>query len=94
MNPQQQRPELAGSGTGLGAQATGLLGRILTVAVGALLVVAALVFSLLVLAIAAAGALLAAGYLWWSTRQLRWRMREHPPGGRVIEGEAVRDDLQ
>lgn len=74
------------------AQPPGLLGRLLTIAAGAVLMVAAFMFSLLVFAVALAGGLLVGGYLWWKTRELRKQMREPPPDGRVIEGEAIRDD--
>lgn len=74
------------------AQQPGLLGRLLTIAAGAVLMVAAFMFSLLVFAVALAGGLLVGGYLWWKTRELRRQMREQPPEGRVIEGEAIRDD--
>jgi len=69
----------------------GLPGRILTVAVGAVLLVLALMFSLLLFAVVTAGAVLVWFYLWWKTRGLRRQVREQPPGGRVFEGEAVRE---
>jgi O-antigen/teichoic acid export membrane protein len=69
-----------------------LLGRLLAFAVGAVLLVAALMFSVLVFAIAATVGSAVVGYLWWKTRELRRRMRENPPGGRIIEGEVIRDD--
>jgi hypothetical protein len=43
------------------------------------------------LAVLVAVGLLGVGYLWWKTRDLRRQMRERPPGGRVIEGEVIRD---
>ncbi|HWQ38516.1 MAG TPA: hypothetical protein VNM24_07870 [Burkholderiales bacterium] len=86
----EQRPRLSAGRAG--AAASGLLGRLATLAAGAVLLVAAVMFSVLVLAIAAAVALLISGYLWWKTRELRRRMRENPPGGRVIEGEVIRRD--
>ena len=30
-------------------------------------------------------------HLWWKTRALRRQMREHPPGGRVMDGEVISD---
>jgi hypothetical protein len=47
--------------------------------------------SLLIFAAVAAIALLVGGFLWWKTRALRRQMRERPPGGRVIDGEVMRD---
>ncbi len=84
---------------GSGVQSRGLLGRVLTFALGAVLLVAAFMASLLLFAILLTGGLLVGGYLWWKTRDLRRRMREQMhehiherrPGGRVLEGEAVRD---
>lgn len=71
---------------------TSLLGKVLALAAGAVLLVAAVMFSLLIFAVAAVLGVFAWGYLWWKTRELRRRMREKPPGGRVFEGEAVRED--
>jgi membrane protein implicated in regulation of membrane protease activity len=70
----------------------GLLGRLIAFAVGAALLIVAFMVSMVVFAIALAGALVIGGYLWWKTRELRRRMRERPPGGHVIEGEVIRDD--
>jgi len=75
----------------LGMAAQGLAGRILTVAAAGVLLVLALMFSLLLFAVIAAGATLVWAVLWWKTRGLRRRMREQPPGGRVFEGEVIRE---
>jgi Flp pilus assembly protein TadB len=83
-----ERRRLAGSAV----RVPGVLGRLLAFAVGAVLLIAAFMVSLVVFAIAVAAAVLVGGYLWWKTRELRRRMRERPPGGRVIEGEVMRDD--
>ncbi|MBX3676534.1 MAG: hypothetical protein KF853_05895 [Rhodocyclaceae bacterium] len=87
-----------------------LLGRILGIAAGAVLLVAALMFSVVVFAFALAAGLLVWGWLWWKTREVRRQMREQmaaqrmgeapsgdawgeaQPGGRVIEGEVIRDE--
>jgi hypothetical protein len=53
--------------------------------------VAAFALSLVIFAALAAIALIAGGYVWWRTRALRRQMRERPPGGRVIDGEVMRD---
>jgi hypothetical protein len=53
---------------------------------------AGLIFSLLVFALAAVGALLTLGYLWWKTRDLRRQVPSQSTGGRIIEGEAVREN--
>ncbi len=55
------------------------------------MLVAAFTLSLLVFALLATIGLLVWGYVWWKTRELRRQMRERPPGGRVIEGETIRD---
>ena len=73
------------------APASGFLGKILTVVASAAVLAVAFMLSLLILAVVAAIALLAGGYLWWRTRALRRRMRERPPGGRVIDGEVLRE---
>ncbi len=88
-NDQQFR--LNGNGPRLRAPAPGLLGRILATLVSATALVVAFMFSLVIFAVVAAIALFAGGYLWWKTRALRRQLREQPPGGRIIEGEVVRD---
>ena len=74
-----------------GANSSGLLGKVLTFATGAVLLVAGLVFSLVVFALAATAAGLILGFLWWKTRDQRRQMRERPPGGRIIDGEVIRE---
>lgn len=77
-----------------------LPGRILAFAAAAVLLAVSLMFSLLLFAVALVVGLLLWGWLWWKTRELRGQMRErqmegmddHPPGGRVIEGEVVREE--
>lgn len=52
----------------------------------------ALMFSVLLFAVVATVGVVAWAYLWWRTRELRRRMRTHPPGGGVvIEGEVIRE---
>ena len=52
----------------------------------------ALMFSVLLFAVVATVGVVAWGYLWWRTRELRRRMRDRPPGGGVvIEGEVIRE---
>lgn len=72
--------------------APGLMRKALAFATGAVLLAAGLIFSLLVLVVVTTGALMLWGFLWWKTRELRRELRANPPGGRVIEGEAVRDN--
>mgnify|MGYP003399543755 FL=1 len=77
-----------------------LPGKILAFAAAAVLLAVSLMFSLLLFAVALVAGLLLWGWLWWKTRELRGQMRErqmggmddHPPGGRVIEGEVVREE--
>lgn len=71
-------------------KASGLLGKVLTFATGAVLLVVGLMFSLLMFALAATAAVLILGYLWWITREQRRQTRDRPPGGRIIEGEVTR----
>jgi Flp pilus assembly protein TadB len=88
MGPDEERARLTGSSV----QAPGVLGKLLAFAIGAVFLIAAFMVSVVVFAIALAGALVIAGYLWWKTRALRRQMRERRPAGRVIEGEVIRDE--
>ena len=90
---QDERQRLDNHG-GSGLRARSLIGNVLAFAASVILLVVGVMFSLLILAVAALVAMGILGYLWWRTRGLRRQFRERPPGGRVIEGEAVRDDLQ
>jgi hypothetical protein len=93
MNDEQ--PRVAGRGAPFRAHPPRLLGRLLAFASGAVLLVVAFMASLLLFAILLTGGFLVGGYLWWKTRDLRRRMREQAraqrSGGRVVEGEVIRD---
>ena len=91
MRPDEERLRLTGNAGSVGGSVAHMLGRVLAVATGAVLLVVAFMFSLLVFAFIAGAGLLVLAYLWWKTRDLRRHLRERPPGGLVIEGEAVRD---
>lgn len=83
------------------SQNPGMLEKVLTVLVGSLVLVAAFMFSLVILAVAVVLGLMIWGYFWWKTREIRQMMREQreqqqsqprqqpAPGGHVIEGEAI-----
>lgn len=88
MQGNDERNRLNGAGT---APVAGWVGKVLATAAGIVLVAAGFVLSLLAFAAVATIGLLGALYLWWRTRDLRRQMRNHPPGGRVIEGEVIRD---
>ncbi|MGQ0545366.1 MAG: phosphate regulon sensor protein PhoR [Betaproteobacteria bacterium] len=73
------------------------LQKAFALAVGLVLMIAALVFASVVLAVAAAIAIVLGGWLWWRTRHLRRELQrraaEAPPAGRAtIEGEYRRID--
>ncbi|MGH8752088.1 MAG: hypothetical protein ACREUV_10340 [Burkholderiales bacterium] len=88
----EEQPLLTKSDVRYSVNAPSLPATVLTFASAAVLTVVAFMFSLLVFAILATVGVLVWGYMWWKTRELRRQMREQPPGGRVIEGEATRDD--
>ena len=92
MQTDEERSTLTGSDASLSTNVPSLPVTVLTFVSAAVLLVAAFTFSLLVLAILATVGVLVWGYLWWKTRELRKQMREQPLGGRVIEGEAIRED--
>jgi hypothetical protein len=85
------QPKLTGNDPPFRAPASGFLRQILTAVVSIAVLVAAFALSLVIFAALAAIALIAGGYVWWRTRALRRQMRERPPGGRVIDGEVMRD---
>jgi uncharacterized protein YneF (UPF0154 family) len=77
---------------------TGLLGKLITAIVGAILLVLGFMFSVVLIAIVVAVGLGVWAWFWWKTRKIRQQMRENPPpawekhtapDGHVIEGEAV-----
>ena len=76
----------------------GLLGRILTMIAGAVLLIAAFMFSLVALGVLVLGGVLVYAYLRWKTRHLRRHVEERMQeamrqreqrDGRVIEGEVL-----
>ena len=72
-----------------------LLGKLLTVVLGAGFLVLTLMFSLAALAVVAVGGAMLWGWLWWKTRAIRKQMREQGPQtaseGYIIEGEVIRE---
>ncbi|WP_374337012.1 hypothetical protein [Methyloversatilis sp.] len=86
-------------------QPTGFFGKLFAIIAAGGLLVLGLMFSVVIVAVAAVGGVLFWGWMWWRTRDLRRRMRDqmdnpmHTPfgdvpasGGRVIEGEVIRSD--
>lgn len=83
-----------------GPSRPGPLGRLLAAMGWAVLLFFAFTFSLVLFVVLVAAGLLVWAYLWWKTRGLRRQMREQqemgemrdqPSGGRIIEGEVIRD---
>lgn len=83
------RIKLIANGSRPGIPLRDIFAKVLTFAAAFVVLTLAFVFSLLVFAVVAAGALMLLGYLWWSTRKLRRQLHDRPPDGRVIEGEVV-----
>ena len=61
-------------------QPQSLLGKVLTLVLGAAFLVLAFMFSLVALAVVAVGGTMLWGWLWWKTRAIRKQMREQGPG--------------
>jgi len=92
-------------GSGGQVRERGVFGTVLAIMGGVVLLAGAVVFSVVLLAVAAVAGVLVGGYLWWKTRSLRrqlreqggahpgavWQGGESPPGGAVIEGDFVRE---
>jgi len=75
------------------AQSPSILRKLAALIVTLVLLGLALVFSVLVLAVVLTAGAIALGYFWWRTRELRKQMRDHPPGGVVIEGEVIQSEI-
>lgn len=94
MRIDEEQPKLYGAGTPPRPPALGFLGKVLAVAAGVIVLVAALVFSLLLVAVVASVGVVAWAYLWWRTRDLRKQVRERTPERpkdvTTIEGEFSR----
>lgn len=103
MNPDPDPLLLSGPRTrtySFGFQPRTLWGRIVGAVLGAVVLVAAFAFSIVIFAVLAVGAVVAGGWLWWKTRHLRREVRAAQsrvrPGEREVRGEAVvvRDDTE
>ncbi len=91
MNRDQRRIRITFGDARYDGQPPGLFAKVLTFAVSVVVLVVAFMFSVVALAIVSVVVLMAVAYLWWKTRDLRRRLRENPPGGRVIDGDTIRD---
>lgn len=75
-----------------------LLGKLLTLILGAVFLVLAFMFSLVALTVVAVGGLVLWGWIWWKTRAIRQQLRDQAENyqapnvteGDTIEGEAIR----
>ncbi len=65
--------------------ARSLATRVVAVALGAVILAVAFVFSLVIFSVALAAGLVILGYVWWKTRSVP------RAGGRVIEGQSRRE---
>jgi O-antigen/teichoic acid export membrane protein len=68
---------------------SGPLGKLFALLAGVVLLIVGFMFSMVILAVVAVVGIAVWAYLWWKTRDLRKAMRERPPGGHVVDGEAV-----
>jgi len=95
MRVNRRRIEISWGGTRSSRPPRGFLGKVLSFALGAVLLVGAFVFSLVLFAVLLCVGLIAGIYLWWRTRGLRRQARaqagEAPRGVEVIEGEFTRE---
>jgi Flp pilus assembly protein TadB len=87
-----QRFRLGSNGPGTRVPVSGILGKLLTALASAVVLIVAFMISLVIFAAVASAVMITGAYLWWKTRALRKQMREHAPGGRVIDGEVIRDE--
>ncbi|MBL8534851.1 MAG: hypothetical protein JNL33_13450 [Betaproteobacteria bacterium] len=59
------------------ARGKGIVGTLLTVILGAVAIVGAVLFSVVILAVALVVGAVLVGYFWWRTRHVRKQLREH-----------------
>lgn len=76
---------------GASARPPSLMQKIVTVVSMAAVFTLMLMASVVLFAAVAAVGVVAWGWLWWKTRDVRKQMRAHPPGGLVLEGEVIRE---
>ena len=74
-----------------GERIGGFLASVVACVTTAIAIVVGAMFSIVVMSVVLLIALVVFGYVWWKTRDLRRVLRERPPGGRIIEGEVVRE---
>jgi hypothetical protein len=96
MHTSHFRIRIGNAGQRLQARRPGFLQKLGGAIAGIVILVGAFMLSVVVLAVVAAAGLVGGTYLWWKTRELRKQLRERtrnqpPPGGRVIDGEVIRE---
>jgi hypothetical protein len=79
-------------GNGIRIGGPGWFSRLLAVVVGAIVLVAAALVSVVLLAVLFAVGAVVAGYLWWKTRALRRQARAFGDDGRTVDVEVVHKD--
>ncbi len=70
-----------------------LVSKVAKIVVSVALIGLALMFSALLLMVIVTVGVIAWGYLWWRTCDLRRQMRKHPPSDIVIEGEVIEGEV-
>lgn len=66
-----------------------MLKNLLAAVAGVIALILGVMFSVILLAVFTVIAVAALAFFWWKTRKLRKTVRQHPPSGIVIEGEAI-----
>ena len=97
MSPENETPRLTGSRKHFQVHVGGLPGTLLGFVAGAVGLVLALMFSLVLFAVLLGAGVVFGGYLWWKTRKVRQVLREEharrrTAGEREVEGEVVHVD--
>lgn len=75
--------------TGGEGRGKGIVGTLLTVILGAVAVVGAVLFSVVILAVALAVGAVLVGYFWWRTRHVRRQLREHAARQQAAQAAAA-----
>jgi membrane protein implicated in regulation of membrane protease activity len=87
----EEHPRLGRGSHPVRSRLSRFLLRAAAIAVSTLVLIAALAVSIVLFAVILTIVAVLGAYVWWKTRALREQIRSATQGGRIIEGEVVRE---